>query len=124
MMRICSLMCAGLLLFSSFAFAAEETVEFGRFGKLTLYRNTPQPSQVVLFVSGDGGWNLGVIDMARSLAGLDALVVGIDITHYLRQLGQSAEACSYPAADFENLSKFIQKKLGFDRYRPPVLNFT
>ena len=76
---------------------------------------------MVLFVSGDGGWNLGVIDMARSLAGLDALVVGIDITHYLPELGRSAEQCSFPAADFENLSKFIQKKLGFEHYRQPVL---
>ena len=110
-----------LFLLASTAFAAEETLEYGRFGKVTLYRNTKQPAQVVLFVSGDGGWNLGVIDMARSLASLDALVVGIDITHYLKEIGTSAEKCSYPAGDFENLSKYIQKKIGLDRYHIPVL---
>jgi len=100
---------------------AEETFPFGRFGTVHLYRGSPQPSRAVLFVSGDGGWNLGVIDMAKALAGLDALVVGIDITHYLRELASSKEACSYPAADFESLSHYVQKKLGLASYAPPVL---
>ena len=100
---------------------AEETLQFGRFGKVTLYHKIPHPAHVVLFVSGDGGWNLGVIDMARSLANLDALVVGIDINHYLRELAKGQEKCSYPAADFEELSKFVQKSLGFSRYIMPVL---
>ena len=90
---------------------SEEFLSFGRFGKVTLYRESQRPSQVVLFVSGDGGWNKGVIDMAKALASLDAVVVGIDINHYLKELRISSEKCSYPAADFEMLSKFIQKKL-------------
>jgi len=101
--------------------ALEETVEFGRFGAVTLYHGSAEPAHVVLFVSGDGGWNQGVVDMARELTTLDALVVGIDITHYLRQLEAGAEACLYPAGDFEELSKFVQKKLGYADYRIPVL---
>lgn len=100
---------------------AEETLRFGRFGEVTLYHKTPQPTHVVLFVSGDGGWNQGVIDMARSLANLDALVVGIDINHYLRELAKGKEKCSYPAAEFEELSKFVQKSLGYPNYVMPVL---
>ena len=99
----------------------EEVASFGRFGKITLYRESQHPSQVVLFISGDGGWNKGGIDMAKSLASLDAVVVGINITHYLKELRVSSEKCSYPAADFEMLSKFIQKKLDFSNYMPPVL---
>ena len=101
--------------------AAEETVAFGRFGHVTLYRQSPRPSHVVLFVSGDGGWNLGVIDMAKALSSLDALVVGIDIISYLKGLAGSSDTCSYCAADFEALSKFIQKKLDFPRYVQPLL---
>ena len=121
MIRYSCLVLAIIVLLGSTSFAAEETLEYGRFGKMTIYRNTPQPANVVLFVSGDGGWNLGVVDMAQSLAGLDALVVGINITHYLKEISGSTGKCSYPAADFENLSKFVQKKLGIDRYRTPVL---
>ena len=101
---------------------AEETfLEYGRFGKVSLYQGSSPPSHVVLFVSGDGGWNLGVVDMARELATLNALVVGIDIVHFLRELGKSGETCSNPAADFEILSKFVQKKLNFPRSIVPVL---
>jgi type IV secretory pathway VirJ component len=101
--------------------AAEETLQFEPFGKIVLYHHLQTPSHVVLFISGDGGWNLGVIDMARELSNLDALVVGVDIVHYLKHLAVSTESCSYPAADFELLSKFVQKKLGFPEYITPVL---
>jgi type IV secretory pathway VirJ component len=75
----------------------------------------------VLFISGDGGWNLGVVDMARELAGLNALVVGVDIRHYLRSLETSQEKCVYPAGDFEALGQFVQKKLGYRQFHRPVL---
>jgi type IV secretory pathway VirJ component len=101
--------------------ASEEFLSFGRFGQIAVYQESPHPSQVVLFFSGDGGWNKGVIDMAKALASLDAVVAGIDITHYLKELRVSSEKCSYPAADFEMLSKFIQKKFNFPNYIPPIL---
>src|SRR5437763_1514706 len=64
----------------------EDHIEFGPFGPLTVYSQSSQPSHVVLFISGDGGWNLGVIEMARELASLDAMVVGIDIVRYMKHL--------------------------------------
>jgi len=55
-----------LLVFSFFhspaAFGTERSLSFGRFGTVSLYYHAPRPSHVVLFVSGDGGWNLGVIE--------------------------------------------------------------
>ncbi|BBO75595.1 virulence protein [Desulfosarcina widdelii] len=111
----------GVVLAVQSAAAEELSLTYGRFGTVAVYRQTPHPTRVALFVSGDGGWNQGVVDMARQLAGLDALVAGIDIVHYLKQLADSGEACSYPAADFENLSHFLQKKLDFPDYIQPVL---
>ena len=43
----------------SSATAEEQTLSFGRLGTVTLYRQSPHPSHVILFVSGDGGWNRG-----------------------------------------------------------------
>ncbi len=103
------------------ALAAEEQVQFGRFGTVTLYHETPEPRSVALFVSGDGGWNQGVVDMARSVATLDTLAVGIDIRTYLKSLAGSSEPCSYPASDFEALSQFVQQKLHFSHYVTPLL---
>ena len=120
-MKACRLLAAVVLICSSLLAGTDEVVSFGRFGPVTLYRGAGPPAHVVLFVSGDGGWNLGVVDMAKSLAGLGALVAGVDITHYLRELARSAETCLYPAADFEELSKFVQQEAGLPDYIAPVL---
>jgi type IV secretory pathway VirJ component len=97
-----------------------QQLTFPPFGTLTLYRPAATPTSVVLFVSGDGGWSLGVVGMAERLRNAGALVVGIDVRTYLyRAVG--SHGCIYAAADFEALSQFVQRRLGLDRYLPPVL---
>lgn len=116
------LICAHAVAGDAAANAVQETADnFGPFGTLHIYRNSDQPKHVTLFISGDGGWNLGVIDMARSLVELDSMVVGIDITHYIKQLNAGSEKCIYSAAHFEALSQYLQKKYKFQQYTQPVL---
>jgi type IV secretory pathway VirJ component len=98
-----------------------DTLPYGRFGAVVLYRGNDHPSRVALVVSGDGGWNSQIANVARELAATDALVVGIDIRHYLRAIRTAAARCSYPASDFEALSQWAQQKLGFAAYVTPVL---
>ena len=117
---------AALLLLGAWATARaekikESTLQFGRFGTVHLYRQGAQPAHVVLFVSGEQGWSRRMVDMARVLAGRKALIVGIDNVHYLEMLNQSSETCLYPAAEFESLSKYVQRKLGYPEYMQPVL---
>ncbi len=99
----------------------EERVPFGRFGDVAVYRGAAAPTSVAIFVSGDGGWNQGVVSMARRLASMDALVLGVDIRRYLKALNASSDKCAYPASDFEDLSHFMQKRLDLPRYLTPVL---
>src|SRR4029077_1267816 len=47
---------------------AEERLSHGRFADVTIYRPSGPVKSVVLFLSGDGGWNKGVVDMAQSLS--------------------------------------------------------
>jgi type IV secretory pathway VirJ component len=101
--------------------ASEETLAFGRFGSVSIYRPAVQPAQVALFVSGDGGWNKGVVDMARELVAMGTLVVGVDIVRYLKALEAGGEACAYPASDFEALGQHVQRTYGFATYRPAIL---
>lgn len=98
-----------------------DSFEYGRFGTVNIYRGNAPPRDVVLFLSGDGGWNLGVVSMAERLAAKGAIVAGIDIRHYLAQLEKSAEKCVSPDADFENLSHYLQAKLGIKQYLQPTL---
>ena len=94
---------------------------YPRFGAVSVYRGAGEPTDFVLFLSGDGGWNLGVVSIARHLAAEGAIVAGIDIRHYLRELGRASTVCVSPAVDFENLSHFLQARLGLKRYLQPTL---
>ena len=59
----------------------QEQITLPGYGTAKVYR--PEPVRlaraVVLFVSGDGGWNLGVVDMARRAAARNTVVVGLSI---------------------------------------------
>ena len=115
------LWCAYTCAFGTAAAAPAEVFDYERFGEVSIYRGSAEPRDIVLFLSGDGGWNLGVISMAERLTGKGAAVAGIDIRHYLAQLEKSADKCVSPAVDFENLSRYLQAKLGFKRYLQPTL---
>jgi type IV secretory pathway VirJ component len=107
--------------FGTAASAPAEVFTNGRFGEVSVYRGGAEPRDVVLFLSGDGGWNLGVISMAERLTDKGAVVAGIDIRHYLAQLEKSADECVSPALDLEKLSRYLQARLGFKRYLQPTL---
>ncbi len=94
---------------------------YGRFGLVNVYRPPGPTTGIVLLFSGDGGWNLGVIDMARAAAADGLLVLGVDTPRYLKAVDASHERCAYYAADAESLSQFAQKRLGLPRYQPPIL---
>ena len=98
-----------------------EVFDFSRFGTITVYRPRSAPRDVVLFVSGDGGWNLGVISMAQRLTAKGAVVAGIDIRHYLAELEKAADDCVSPATDLANLSRYLQSKVGIKEYLQPTL---
>ena len=112
-MRASTLLCATLACALASGACAAETLNFGRFGDITLYRGE-SPQTLVLFLSGDGGWNLGVVTMAERLADMHALVVGIDIRHYLAELEAAHEACVSPADDFKELAKHLSQELKLD----------
>lgn len=112
-----------LLLFAGLNVSAVtiDSLTYKQFGQIMLYHPKGLPTSVALFVSGDGGWNHSVLNMAKDIADQGALVLGIDARHYGYSLSKKSGACLYPAADFEELSLFIQKKYKFANYYKPVL---
>jgi type IV secretory pathway VirJ component len=105
--------------------AADAHLAGGRFGTVSVYIPEGTPRSVAIFLSGDGGWELGVINMAKALRDQGAVVIGADIRHYLASLGEAAgrpgAPCQSIAADFEALSHQVQKEIGMREYHVPVL---
>jgi type IV secretory pathway VirJ component len=97
-----------------------ERLPFAGLGTVTLYAPATAPDAVVLFVSGDGGWNLGVVAMAERIRDQGALVAGIDIRPFLRSL-EAGGRCAYPAGTLEELSRAIQLRRRLPEYQPPIL---
>jgi hypothetical protein len=107
------------------ASATEERMTVEPFGTVTLYRTAPHPSHLAIFVSGDGGWKLGVVDMARELAAMDALVAGVDITRYIKTMVAGAAAapdsCFDPGKDLAELARTVAEHAGMAGSPVPIL---
>ncbi len=88
-------------------------------GESTAYVPRTPTRKVVLFLSGDGGWNLGVVDMARRIAG-DTIVIGISVPALVRH-AVAVPGCWYPAGDLETIAHAAEKRLGLQEYEAPVL---
>jgi type IV secretory pathway VirJ component len=104
---------------------AAQHLAAGRFGTVSVYIPQGKPKSVAIFLSGDGGWELGVLNMARALEQTGAVVIGVDIRQYFSGLGKLAARpdapCQMIAADFESLSHQVQKQIGLGEYVVPVL---
>jgi hypothetical protein len=61
-------------------------MNIGGFGEVAIYRPKGDSRGLVLFASGDGGWNLGVTEMAHQAAALGYWVAGFSTPQYLKAL--------------------------------------
>lgn len=97
------------------------SLHFRHFGTVRLYSTLPHPTQVILLISGEHGWDRTMTDIAQQASRLDALVAGVDLPQYLHALSEMDAWCSYPGEDFQALNKFLQKQFAFSAYTLPVL---
>lgn len=104
--------------------AIKEHTPIPCFKKVWIYGNTVNPSSVVIILSGDGGWVLGVVDAARHLAKQNALVIGVNCMPYLRYLRKQHMECYPMADDIEKLSVFIQNKYHIPYTKPVLLGYS
>jgi predicted esterase len=79
----------------------------------------PTTQNVVLFISGDGDWKLGVIDMARMIMP-KAVVIGVSY-NALRKAPPPDVTCWSPEADLVAISHAVQKEINLPEYRLPIL---
>jgi type IV secretory pathway VirJ component len=94
----------------------------GRFGRVSIHQPTGEGAAGLFFLFSDrDGWNAALDRTARALARESAAVVGVDLPQYLRGLAASDDECHYLISEVEDLSKRVQRELGFAGYRTPVL---
>ncbi len=111
-----------LVLLSSRNALCQELASFSipPFGTVRVYRTVEDPSRVVIFSAGEDGWNREAQCLAEQFASMDSLVIGVSTKEYLDPILTQSN-CTYPAADFENLGRFVQQKLGLSHYTRPIL---
>jgi type IV secretory pathway VirJ component len=91
------------------------------FGKVYIYNRTTTPQNVIVMISGDGGWKSGVIGFSQTFSEMNSLVIGVDILRYFKALRQRTDDCYNVAADFVQLATEVEKKFDFPDYKPPVI---
>ena len=100
---------------------AKKVYSHGPFGRVHVRMPKKPPERLLLFVTGDGGWDKHGEDIAMDLSELPAIVVGIDLRRYRAAIRRSKKKCIYAAAHFEALSQSIQRQLGLGAYIEPIL---
>ncbi len=91
------------------------------YGDVTIYKPAGKIESVALFLSGDGGWNLGVVPMARKLTEQDALVIGVNIPKFLSYLDQGNGACTDPSGELLKLAQNVMASYEVAKDDPPVV---
>jgi type IV secretory pathway VirJ component len=112
---------AFILVAESRAAAISDSLSISPFGRVFIYKQSDTPQNVVVLISGDGGWKLGVVSFAKTFSEMNNLVIGVDILSYYRDLRQSNDDCYSVTADFVQLITEIEKKYNFPDYRPAVI---
>ncbi len=112
MKRLLTSCCVCALVLECRATPAASAIDYPALGAVTVVEPSGPPTGLVIFLSGDGGWNKGVVDMARHLVDGGALVAGVDLPQMARRATQSHDACVNPAASLEGLSHYVQQKFG------------
>lgn len=103
------------------AVSSRDSLSLVPFGKVFIYKLTDTPQNVVIMISGDGGWRYGVVSFAETFSEMNNLVIGVDIVRYYKDLRQRTGDCYTVASDFVQLATEIEKRYNFSEYKPAVI---
>ena len=88
---------------------------------VVVYKPAGQIASVAVFLSGDGGWELGVIPMAKKLLEQDALVIGMSTPKILKGLQAGSGTCIDPAAEILSVARKVMADNGAPAKMAPIL---
>ncbi len=120
-MKLLTLALLTLTALPAFSGAPPQVLDHGRFKNVHVYSPDSSAKSVVLFLSGDGGWQRQEQKQTLALVSEGALVIGIDTPQFMQALALDGGECVFPDGDLENLSHFVQAYAKLPSYRAPVL---
>jgi len=94
---------------------------YGLFGNVHVAAPAGEPKRTVVFISDAGGWNARAEAMASALSDDGALVLGVDLPAYLKEMLSINDKCSLPAAHVEEMSDWMQRHRQLKNFSNPVL---
>jgi type IV secretory pathway VirJ component len=101
--------------------AATVPVHFGLFGNVHTATPPGETRRIVILISDRDGWDARAEDLAVGLAADGALVFGVDLPAYLKQMESIKDKCSFPAAHFEEMSDWMQRNQKVEKFIYPIL---
>jgi type IV secretory pathway VirJ component len=101
--------------------AAFRYVNVAGFGEVAVYKPSGESRGLALFASGDGGWNLGVLDMAHEAAGLGYWVAGFSTPQFLKALDGDEGDCSDADGWIAKLGQAIVREFGLPLETKPIV---
>jgi type IV secretory pathway VirJ component len=100
---------------------ARRVVEVAGLGEVTVYAPNGPAKGLALFASGDGGWNLGVWDMAQTAADVGYWVAGFSTPGFLKSLESGDGACSDASGLLDHIGSKVKSEFKLPADWPPVL---
>ena len=100
---------------------ADRYLNVGGFGEVALYRPIGDARGLALFASGDGGWSLGVLDMAHEAAAAGYWVAGFSTPVYLKALDAGDGGCSDDDGVLAKLAEDIVRQAELPADTKPIL---
>jgi len=90
-------------------------------GAVTVYAPNGTARGLALFASGDGGWNLGVRDMAHAAADVGYWVAGFSTPAFLKSLENGDGECSDASGLLDHIGAKVQREFALPAGWRPVL---
>lgn len=118
---LCALCGEIALLLPASTSAATTPVNYGLFGDVHVAAPQGEPRRTIVFLSDKNGWDARAESLAVALSGDGALVFGIDLPAYLKQMLSIKDACSFPSAHIQEMSDWMQRHQNLKNFSYPVL---
>lgn len=109
------------LLATGFSGAAAAALDTGMIPAPHIATPKGDITAAVVLISDAAGWGAAEDKASSDLVAKGAVVIGIDFPAYIKSLATDTGDCVYTIADIEALTQQVERNLGVETYRKPII---